>query len=401
MSNQLAKLYLRGSLMNVTAQGLSEEEKKQCQDLVYIIEKCPLLTNPIAEFCMALGRTIGNEYRDFEVGLQDARIALWKATVMTLFHESKRCTECNKHHVTSHEPKEKCECGGKLKIKWSPKKDIISEVQFNCRCGENWIEHDVETATCKCGKEINGKHIKRKKFFQTILFNYLRQILRENKPPSKKREIEISSPADETFVQMLENILNNCKESRLKSFRSTKQETIILHSDTGMIPQTTLLKTHALIDEFESLGVNVEVTANAFHITPLFKLEGGHVSNLICRTVVKREFVKCVSLDSAEDSENSSYRDYLEYQVNTPGSKSKKIVDELDGINTVRHKLNADAKPVLDLIINTPMEYYETFKTNKIYKSHVAKFLGKSKTEIDHIWRSIKSTCESLDIIPG
>ena len=77
---QLAKLYLRGSLVK-TIQTLSDTEREKIGDLIELIVDDPGLQNTKHEFCNALRRTISNEYADKDVGLEDYRVAIMRAVI--------------------------------------------------------------------------------------------------------------------------------------------------------------------------------------------------------------------------------------------------------------------------------------------------------------------------------
>jgi len=503
MGGQLARLYLRGNLMHITAKGLSKKSLDQVQRLIVQASKCPLLHNPLSEFCMALARTIGNEYRNYEYGLQDAQVTFWRAGVQILHHESRRCERCAMSFTTTYDNPQKCartlsywcdeldteekkhgsrgttvinkewlkanntkkkgvhlyklqdqnkdkkiidqiesetlfkaracskcleekkihfltpeqNCEGDLHISWSPKPEIATEARFYCKCGgprppacfkdgkqnPGWKEHhdgDPVTSRCPaplkngqgpCGQEVQGEYIKRKKFLQTFLFNYLKQILRENKPPSITEVQELVSPADDVLKHMVCNLMDNAKGIKLRYDTAQNEMTHIIYTELGLLPQKIILQIADLRDEFESLGVDIKLENNQIRITPIFDLKDQFYVKMISRSVVRKTFVKFVSFDGPDDETNNNFRDFCEYK-SQPEIEAYNItlVDELDRINVIRKRLPNNVQEVLDLIVRTPDAYYKAFKTERIHKNHVAQFLNRSQNDIDQAFMAIK-----------
>jgi len=497
MGGQLAKLYLRGNLMYTTAKELPQEDKDKVQRLMMQAWSCPLIRNGLSEFCMALARTIGNEYRDYEAGMQDAHVTFWRAGLMVLYHESRKCQRCAKSYTTTYEIPSYCvrtlkywcdqprgegskgvtgkphgtckptvintkwledndlnnyeispkdqkeidkvrkgdlfkikvcpecliekkvhivhaeqECLGDLDISWEPKPEIASEVTFTCNnirkhkvpnsdgdihLPHTWKEqHDgdpVESSCSQCEKIIKGDYIKRKKFFQTYLFNYLKQILKENKPPSIKEELELSSPADDVLMEMICELLTdekNRKKNKVEHSTLSEDHSHTIFCETGLIPQRMILQIAELKDEFEPMGVNVATSHNQIHITPLFNLNDRFYAKMITRLKVKKAFVKHVSLDGPDDDSNN-FRDFCEYKAKPDITVySEQIIDELDRISVIRSRLPENAREVLDLIVHTPDAYYKEFRTERIHKNHVMQFLGKSQREVEEAFSAIK-----------
>jgi len=48
----------------------------------------PSLSNAKHEFCLALGRTIGNKYYNKDIGMEDALITFWRTAVDILYGEN-------------------------------------------------------------------------------------------------------------------------------------------------------------------------------------------------------------------------------------------------------------------------------------------------------------------------
>ena len=364
MSNQLARLFLRGSLMNETAKLLTKDELREVDGLMKVAWDDPNIQGQKMEFCMALGRTIGNEYKDIDVGKQDCQITFWKAALMVLFHESKQCTNraCNKHFTTTKSKLEKCTaCGHDLVIKWSPKPQIAADP------------------------------IKRKKFFQSVMFNYLRQILRENKPPSIKEVRTEEGAASDIATKAIQATL-----SKIKNYNSDLEvvdmDHNILRCETGLLPLKTVQKLLDIKQEFEAHGVQINLDWNSINIISILE-----VPQTISYQIVEKVYTKYTSLDSgstSDDTENS-HRDHCEHKAM---AKAEPIIAGNENLELLRQRLPNDTQKLFDIIIDTPQDYIEKFGTDKLHRANLATYLGKDIKEIDAMRENIKLHCLAMNI---
>jgi len=84
---QLAKLFLRGSLVNQTMRNLSPKQQAQVEEKMNYLLQNSALFKCRETFCRVLSNTIGNEYKDRDIALSDYMVALWRAVVSALFHK--------------------------------------------------------------------------------------------------------------------------------------------------------------------------------------------------------------------------------------------------------------------------------------------------------------------------
>jgi hypothetical protein len=364
MSNQLAKLFLRGSLMNETAKQLTRYEIEQVDKLMKEAWEDPNIQGQKMEFCLALGRTIGNEYKDVKIGEQDCYITFWKAAVMVLFHESKQCSnnKCREHFVTSKTHLEQCtKCGNRLDVKWTPKPQIAEDP------------------------------VKRKKFFQSVMFNYLKQILRENKPHSYKEIHTEDGNAPDVAVTVITKYLDRSKISEYDIVIVDDNNTVI-KCETGLIPLKTIQKISNVISDFEEHGVKISANWNSINIVSVFG-----ASKNISYKIVDKVYTKFTSLDSGSDNEDSegSYRDHYEHKALQVENKFEHFSESMQ---VLRSRLSDDARKLFDLIVDTPDDYKEKFGTDKLHRANMAKYLGKDIKEIDSMKDDIKMHCLALNI---
>lgn len=360
MGGQLAKLFLRGSLMNETTKRLSKDQMLQVESLAKSVFNDPALATQKMEFCMALHRTIGNEYKDVEVGKQDAMIALWKAALLVLFHESRQCKNCKKHVVTTNQAITKCACGGELLIKWSPKPEIATDP------------------------------IKRKKFFQAVMFNYLKQILRENKPPVISEEHTEEGPAPDVAVGVITSRLDKAKiSSEVEDVDDNHQ---IIHAETGLIPLKMLKQIHDVKEDLEEHGVQIHLNWTSISVVSALD-----VPPTISRKIVDKIFAKFTSWDGGgNDNDESSHRYDCEFRVTKIGNKEPDFENET--IEIIRSRLSDLAQRYFDLIVNTPDDYVSRFGTDKIHKKNVAAYLGIKPEQVEDLKKHIKLNCMAMGV---
>jgi hypothetical protein len=360
MSGQLARLFLRGGLMNETTKRLSRDQMLRVEALAKEVFNDPSIATQKMEFCMALHRTIGNEYKDVEVGKQDAMITFWKAALLVLYHESKQCKKCKKHLVTTNQTVTKCACGGELLIKWSPKPQIATDL------------------------------IKRKKFFQTVMFNYLKQILRENKPPTITEEHTEEGPAPDVAVGVITSRLGKAKiETEVEDIDDNHQ---VIHVETGLIPLKTLKQIHEVKEDLEEHGVQIHLDWHSISIVSALD-----VPPTISRKIVDKIFAKFTSWDNGgSEDDSSSHRDHCEFRVTKASTKEADFENE--AIDIIRSRLSDLAQRYFDLIVNTPDDYVSRFGTDKIYKSYVAQYLGIKPEQVEDLKRNIKLNCMAMGV---
>jgi len=364
MSNQLARLFLRGSLMNDTAKLLTRDEVNQVEHLMKEAWDDPAIQNQKLEFCMALGRTIGNEYKDVDVGKQDALITFWKAALLVLFHESKQCITCNKHYITTKSKLESCnQCGNKLLLKWSPK------------------------------PQISKDPIKRKKFFQSVMFNYLRQILRENKPPSMTETTIEDGYATDVAVQTLKKIISS--HALINSIEKIDDNNSIINCNTDLLPLKILKCIADVKNDLDQYGVHI--TMNRTNINILSPFE---IPQTINYKITEKVYTKFTSLDTgnSDDDTHDSFRNACEHKIISKiGPDQCNGIEYNETLDILRSRLPNKAQQLFDLITNTPDDYKEKFG-DKLYKSNMASYLGINPKDIDELKETIKIQCLAVDI---
>lgn len=86
MSRQIAELYLRGSLINQTMKNLTQEQMNIVEQKLDELLNNSSLRKCREKFCKVLAKTINGDYTDKEVALNDYRIALMRGIIYILYH---------------------------------------------------------------------------------------------------------------------------------------------------------------------------------------------------------------------------------------------------------------------------------------------------------------------------
>lgn len=94
---QMAELYIRGNLANVTMKQLTDEERQQCDRICDIVANHNGMKKHKIQVVRMLGETIRADYRENrEAAEQEYYIAIWRAVVNLLFHKHYKfqCSNC-------------------------------------------------------------------------------------------------------------------------------------------------------------------------------------------------------------------------------------------------------------------------------------------------------------------
>jgi len=331
---QIPVLYLRGSLMNVTAKQLTKEQLDEVEKTINIVWNDPDLQGHKYAFCEALRTTIKGEYLNRECAEQEARVAIWRACVSVLYHDQN--------------------------IKPNDKIKIVSDP------------------------------IQRGKYFKTWLFNYLRQILRENKIPAiKSMPIEVG-PASQVAALAVKSLIE-FKGEDVEILPITNGYKLI-NINQNLWPLALSFDIIKLLQKYEQYNLNIKNDNNSIEIT------GSEDQQYIAGRLVKSVRVSEQSLDS-DSGEDDSLRYTLEHKI-CQSIDRKQIIVEGEELKMLRDRIPDNILPVFEIIMNTPPEFVEKFGNKEPGKNQIAKFLNKSPKEIDDAFKILRahSTAVGLSI---
>jgi hypothetical protein len=311
VGRQMPCLYLRGSLCNQTMKNLNDNQQIEISKIVEELVDDPTLQAARIEFRNALRYTIKGDYNDIDAADQEYKVALWRAAVAAKFGWG------------SHEP---CE------------KTLTEPVQ-------------------------------RKKFFQTWVFNYLRQILLENKRSYINSFEETLKPVWEAAQYEISTLFGK----KAKTSVSNKKEHTI-NIDLFALPHRQIESIHKIKNKYMPKGVVFKINDNSIQMVN--NRSKGHES-------IKMKvptMVNIVSTNPSEDDEDQDIEieavDYSEFQ-------------DPDSITTFTDSLSEEAQKVMKIIISPPNSYIEKYGEKPV-KRYIAEYYGFSNRQIKDIWSELK-----------
>ena len=306
---QMPKIFLRGSLCNVTMKNLTEKQVKVVNSILDELKDDPLLQPSRTEFKNALKYTIKCDYLNPEAADQEYQVALWKAIVAA------------KYGWGNHEPLEEV---------------FVDKKQM-------------------------------KKYFQTFVFNYLRQILRENKRPKIKTKTE--EPINK-FEFLINKVVSLIKNNDIKIMKNKDRECTIL-VNMFLLSSNTLNKIYELKNMYFKDGVQFVFNNDKLTLKSSNKSESHIVESN------KDILVTTTSINHKDDN-----------NIEIPSINTEEFEDP-DTIKIFYDNLSDDAKKVLSVILDPPPEFISKYG-NKAAKKYVADYLKLNNKQIKNIWTELK-----------
>ena len=350
--NQLAKLFIRGSLINVTAKNLKEEQKEQVQNLMDLAWNDPLLEASKTEFCAALKRTIGNEYANATFAQQEAWITFWRTAVDILYHIPDK--ESKKYQ------------------KWIVRKD----------------------------KVLNDRTI-RIKYFKTCLFNYLKQILKENKIKKHKLTHTIAGTEDSVAAQLISHHLMSASPKIKHNTIEFDNNTALIEVKTNLIPLKTLEKILKIKEEFKH-SLNIELEEFNIKISPCIPVED---LEYLIKKVTRKQVVKSIYLSGLnDDDDKNNFQQHCEFTAK--GEHEETDLDQIvinDIIKELENRLPETTAEVFKVMVSPSIEFLDRFYPNRKKpvrprETHIAEWLDMSKNEVKKHVKLIHQQAAALDL---
>lgn len=306
---QMPKLYMRGSLCNKTMVNLENKQILELSDIVDEIINEPLLQPTRIEFRNALKYTIKSDYQDIDAADQEYQIAIWKAATAAKF---------------------------------------------------GWGDHEPTPIVLE-------DRIQKKKYFQTWVFNYLRQILNENKKPSRK-SVEIKQIRK----------IDACKSEVIKNLHNfnVELETNIecnIQCDLYLLPSKNINQLSRIKSMYFNKGIELQIIDNKIIIKDNQDTEGYEMTQVETQTPIN-------TISTFTDDEHD------DFQIEITDTQSH-ITSET--IQYFMQSLSEDAQEVIKLIINPTDQYIEKYG-NKPIKKYIAEYLNLSTKQVKDIWFELK-----------
>ena len=314
---QMPGMYLRGSLCNVTMRNLTYEQQLEVDDIVKDLKDDPSLQAARVEFRNALRFTIKGDYLDQEAADQEYQISLWRAVVATKY---------------------------------------------------GWGKHPPCEETLTDPKQ-------RKKFFQTWVFNYLRQILNENK---RLKKLNNNNKPKSTWEVVSDKIRLLLSDDLLKC--TIKNNTFSIRVDLFALPLKTIQEIHKLRLAYFNNGVRIKITDSMVEVINMEQSQS-------------QAFISTTSIYN-KDEDNNSYRHDM------PAFDSVGFEDP-DTIGVLYENLSEDAQRVLKIIVDPPADYQEKYgNKSETVKRYIAEYLELTPRQVKDVWSELKLCYTSIIGMP-
>lgn len=305
---QMPKLFLRGSFVNDTIKNLTEDQQNEVAEIIDSIKDDPILQPTRYQFKNALRYTIKGDYLIDEAADQEYIVALWKAVVAAKF---------------------------------------------------GWGEHGPSEET------ITNKH-QRKKFFQTWVFNYLRQILNENR---RSYIIDKSIVAKPTFDAAKTEVTNIVSKNKIVT---DNPKEFVIKAELFMLPMKKIQE--LLKCKVKYISKNVEITILDDKVKINDKGSRGHeMVEVNTPTLVN------VSSTSRTMEEGGA----PEPALDTAG------FNDPDSIEIMFDNVSEMAKEVLKIVVNPPADYVDKYG-DKPVKRYIQEYLNLSPKQVKDVWSEMK-----------
>lgn len=310
---QMPKLFLRGSFVNKTIKNLTQEQQDEVADLIEQIKDDPLLQPTRYQFRNALKYTIKGDYNDEDAADQEYIVALWKAVVAA------------KH---------------------------------------GWGEHEASEET------ITNK-FQRKKFFQTWVFNYLRQILNENKRSFINNTSMVAKPTFEAAkFEIMDLLSNDCK------IIDDNNEICSIKSNLYLLSIKKIQELLEYRSKYINKNIKIEIEDDQINI----KNSGSGGYEMVEVTTPTLVNVSSTSKTVEEGGINEPVALPMLSEFNDP-----------DAIEMMFDNLSELAQEVFRIIINPPEGYVAKYGEKPI-KRYIQEYLYLSPKQVKDIWSEMKVT---------
>jgi hypothetical protein len=323
----MPKLHLRGAL-NHTLKNLTKQQQHKIEQTIQTVTQDPNLQACKREFCKALARTIQNDYKHPEIAEQDYNIAIMKAAVAALYGKN-------------------------------PTPQVITDPT------------------------------QRKKWFQTWAFNYLRQILRENKPPTIKQQQTTHLPPEQAalndLTKTIQHIINTQHNHKYKTQLKQHTNPPHTHPNGYFLPLNHWLYPIQLINDIQTLNTTYLKHGITITITPTgINIQKKGTPTTIKTTQTTTQHIKTTNIETHD-----------------PGDKPMTTtIEETDIITTLRQQIPDHIKPILDIYIEDtrPHDFTQKYGNKRPATNHVAQYLGLTTREIKQALNTIKNHCYALGL---
>jgi hypothetical protein len=413
---QLPKIYVRGSIANITMKNLSPQDKAKVETLVSYLYKHEKLQSSKSSFIRALRNTIGADYRDdIEAAIAEFHIPIWNAVVQLLCHKNYdyQCKHCKSATFTGKDGKTKefdrttyipCPNCKHTQINHQSSYIIIHIDQL-----PDYIKPGEPTPQCYPiieSSEHGPKHAQAEailndeqqliKFVSSYIQNYEKQILRENKPAKTTKQVFTNVDAFEHFKPKFLSLFTKHSAKITIFYNEAKDIIIVIDGLSSPLALTDDLLT--LKQEVEPYGVVMKLTNDKIYFNGSYSV--GYS--------IKERKTAFVSVN--DDSTSSARQDGKSSLDNIPGGYGMRYDDHTEelaireGCYKVRNALNDNDRDVFDILAcSGPIydAYAETYGEGRPCNGHIARFLNRNRKSIKDSINTIRVVSMANDLVPS
>ena len=303
MSRQMPELYLRGAIFNETMKNLKQEQIDEVENKINLLLKTPSLTKSREKFCQTLASTIGADYReDKNAALQEYKIALMKAVIYVMYH--------------------------------------------------------------KPNMQVFDDPIQTRKLFSQFTYNYMKQILNENKIPRRSYDRHIEG---EPFLVAHQQIIILLEEEEVFHTSEYYDDRFVIEGDIGIINLKTAKKIGKIKSKYIKMGV--DISADIDKIEVIKKKSSPPISTVIRST----DRIHVMNFEHEKDDENGLNRYGLEFEISEKRHREGSTFDP----TYMRKMLPNHLIQLFDVIIDSPDDREE------LNKNQIASHLNISVNEVN------------------
>lgn len=336
MSGQLAQLFIRGSLVNVTAKNLTEEQKETVMELMNQIWEDRALDTAKHKFCNVLACTIGNEYKNKDFAMNEIWITIWRTAVDILYHH--------------------------------PRPNVVENVHA------------------------------RRKYFKQCIYMYMKQILNENKIPSYRYEKTVDGEAHHAASEIIQFYFDNALKKPVEYVFEESDNNIKFIVDMDTVSPDTMSKIEKLKDEVRDLGVLLVITSESITIIPEEEIK--HFKKKVSEKARVSFYSMSGFSHEEEKNNFQQHCEYKALKKREVELDSMLVQDSVEVLlerlpEPARQVCEILVNPPKDFLD----EYYPRRKKPvRPKETHIAKHLGISKGEVTKAINLIRKQATALDI---
>lgn len=417
---QLPKIYLRGSIANITMSNITETERQEINDIVLQVANHKEMIKNKQKIIKKFGVTIGGDYADDRQAAEnDYQIAIWRGVVSLLYHReySFKCEACNQSSYQTKRGKQKsidqihlC-CPNCNKVKLTHKGSIEHNTQFidynEYRTlldqGHNNCEITSPIIPIAGNKKYENPHDilndprQLKKFFGEFAWNYFRQHLKENKRLEHKKTPQLIR--DKPSIIIAKELISICTQMNIEC--TPNEDESYIHILGLQTPPEFSIEFSKIKEKALKHGVSLDIDHNTISIRVT---DVSSNQDEIEAVVIKPEHVTVLdNQQNVTEDENGSTLEQVDYKF-VEGKKMiledhVAMIETCDALTTVRKALPiGTCQSIYDIFCQSGQAYEEfsdKYGSGDPKLNQMAEYFGLTIRAINEFKEQIKLVCLS------